>query len=299
MNANTSCNTPETGGFWQLNGKLQAQFPIQDRGLAYGDGLFETCLLVVKDGAAIIPCWPYHQARLLLGCQRLGLPLTRETLEADRRLFLQKVSADIHPNIIANSIIKLIVTRGQGGRGYAPPSEPSVNMLWQLLPAPTANNEEQGVHIAQSAIELAKQPALAGLKHLNRLEYVLAAKHSTNGIALLLDVDHYVIETLSHNIFCVIDGQLITPMLDGSGVNGVLRTLIEQQLAPQLGLVFSEQKLTLSDLASASEVFVGNSVRGIWPVTSALLLDATHLRWPAGPLSYKLQQSWLHYISSY
>lgn len=299
MNANTSCNTAEKQGFWQLNGKWQAQLPIQDRGLAYGDGLFETCLLMVRDGVASIPCWAYHRARLLLGCQRLGLPLTEETLEADWQLFLQTISADINSNILANSIIKLIVTRGQGGRGYAPPSEPSLNMLWQLLPAPKANSEVQGVHVEQSAIQLANQPVLAGLKHLNRLEYVLAAKHCNNGIALLLDVDDYVVETLSHNIFCVIDGQLITPVLDGCGVKGVLRALIEQQLAPQLGLVFGERKLTLSNLASASEVFVGNSVRGVWPVTSALLLKATHLTWPVGPVSCKLQQSWLHYISSY
>ena len=190
-----------------------------------------------------------------------------------------------------------MVTRGQGGRGYAPPSEPKLNILWQLLPAPSGNCEELGITVMQSDIRLAKQPALAGLKHLNRLEYVLAAKRCSQGVALLLDTEGYIVETLAHNIFCVIDGELVTPILDDCGVKGVLRTLIEQQLAPQLGLVFTERKLKPNDLATATEVFVGNSVRGIWPVTGAHFLDIAHLSWPLGPVAAKLQQAWLCYVS--
>lgn len=281
----------EAKGYWQLNGRLCGELPIQDRGLAYGDGLFETCFFAGGDYTGL-PCWPFHKARALLGCERLGLPVKGQALEDDLQCFLRQLPMG------SCGVIKLIVTRGQGGRGYTPPTEPSPNILWQLLPAPVTHNQSAGVHLTVSTVELAKQPALAGLKHLNRLEYVLAARLCSDGIPLLLDTDGCLVETLSHNIFCLLDGQLVTPILNDCGVKGVFRELVAQKrLAPELDLNLSEQVLTLDDLACSTEVFIGNSVRGVWPVTGVNLLGGACLEWPAGPVTCQLQQAWLRYIS--
>lgn len=297
MAGGPSCRASAAKGLWQLNGQLYGQLPIQDRGLAYGDGLFETCLLLsqaTESGTprSYLPCWPYHKARLLSGCERLNLPIAGNSLEKDLQHFLQ------HLPVGARGIIKLIVTRGQGGRGYAPPAHVLPNVLWQLLPAPSTTCEPGGVHLTVSDVRLAKQPLLAGLKHLNRLEYVLAAQQcASHSIPLLFDTDGCLIESLSHNIFCIIEGALRTPALDQCGVKGVLREVVMQKIAPNLDLEVSEQALTESDLATATEVFIGNSVRGIWPVTGITLLNGRLLQWPAGSMSTELQQAWLRYLS--
>ncbi|WP_053980486.1 aminodeoxychorismate lyase [Marinagarivorans algicola] len=302
MAVSPSCRTFAAKGLWQLNGQLRGQLPVQDRGLAYGDGLFETCLLLSQSATSSVsgthlPCWSYHKARLLLGCERLGLPVLADSLEQDLQHFLKQL-----PSVSTNgasSLIKLIVTRGQGGRGYAPPaSHAPVNVLWQFLPAPVAGNEYAGVHLTVSDVRLARQPLLAGLKHLNRLEYVLAAQQCSEGsIPLLLDTHDCLIESLAHNIFCVVGGVLRTPVLDQCGVKGVLREIVMQKIASNLGLEVSEQVLTQNDLAMATEVFIGNSVRGIWPVTEVTLLDGRHLQWPVGSISTELQHAWLRYLS--
>lgn len=276
---------------WQLNGCLGANLPLNDRGLAYGDGLFETCLVKTQGKKAVIPCWPYHKARLLRGCKRLALPLQAEALEADLAGFLTHLPAGV------DGIVKLIVTRGQGGRGYVPPVSQSLNILWQLLPAPIAGDQPQGVSLALSDVRLARQPLLAGIKHLNRLEYVLAAQRCKESIPLLLDEQGCVIETLSHNIFCVIDGAIKTPRLNDCGVAGVLRAVMFDRLAAQLPCSVTECELTLPDLAAASEVFIGNSVRGIWPVTRLNALDSRP-SWPVGPKALQLQQAWRGYLFS-
>ena len=273
---------------WQINGQLAAELPISDRGLAYGDGLFET--LRWHNGG---PLWHLHRARLLAGCARLKLPLDAAVLDAQYTQFLAAVTQQ-NPTL-EHAIIKLIVTRGQGGRGYVPPHAPSLNLIWQLLPAPSiAQEAAQGVGLQVSSVRLAEQPLLAGLKHLNRLEYVLAAQQATEGLQpLLLDNSGRIIETLSHNIFAVEGKNLLTPRLNRAGVKGVLRDFTQTH-APKLGFAFCETDLLLPQLLQAPEVFIGNSVRGYWPVTS-LLGDGLQKNWPIGSFCLQLQ----HYFESY
>ncbi|MDZ7924378.1 MAG: aminodeoxychorismate lyase [Marinagarivorans sp.] len=274
---------------WQVNGILAAELPINDRGLAYGDGLFET----LRWQPSGCPLWYLHRARLLSGCARLNLPLDDTVLDAQYTQFLATVTQQ--NSTLEHAIIKLIVTRGQGGRGYVPPHTPSLNIIWQLLPAPAiAKEARQGVGLQVSAVRLAEQPLLAGLKHLNRLEYVLAAQQATEGLQpLLLDNAGHIIETLSHNIFAVEGKNLLTPRLYRAGVKGVLRDFTQTH-APKLGFVFCESDLLLPQLLQAPEVFIGNSVRGYWPVTS-LVDDGVQKNWPIGSLCLQLQ----HHFESY
>lgn len=277
------------GELWQVNGHLLGALPIKDRGLAYGDGLFETLLWQRSRQQGVCPFWPYHRARLLQGCQRLAIPLSPEQLDADYAAFVAQVS--VHAEHLHSAVIKLIVTRGEGGRGYTPPRQPSPNSIWQLLPAPALGNEaEQGLILSLSDVRLGSQPLLAGLKHLNRLEYVLAAQRAPEGTQpLLLDAHDRVIETQSHNLFLVINGVLFTPALQHCGVKGVLREYLLQQNPLAQGYVLNEANISLGELLAAQEVFVGNSVRGFWPVT-ALHGMPQALVWPVGAVCRQLQQ---------
>ena len=265
---------------------------MSDRGLAYGDGLFET--LSFQHGQCALAHW--HWARLLKGCERLSIPLAEEQLLNDLQLFLTNLTK--HKSVL-DGIVKLIVTRGSGGRGYAPPDKPKATLIWQWLPLIESSMEAQeGVALNVSTIRLAKQIQLAGLKHLNRLEYVLAAQAVSDGyIPLLLDADGYVIETLSHNIFFVYAGVIITPNLMHCGVDGVLKQFSQQQLAPSLSLKIQQENISLDQLMAADEVFIGNSVRGFWPVTS-LTSDKKTVHWSIGNICRQFQKSHQLYLHS-
>ena len=135
-----------------------------DRGLSYGDGLFETMRVV----AGRIPLWHQHRARLLAGAGRLGIAVTAARIDAA----LTPVLAGV-----GDGIIKIVVTRGRGGRGYSVPAEVMPTLLVQAYPlrTPPPRCYEQGLLIGLCDIRLASQPLLAGIKHLNRLEQVMAA----------------------------------------------------------------------------------------------------------------------------
>jgi len=229
-----------------------------DRGLLYGDGLFET--MAVVDGE--VPLWDLHAERLQAGCRRLRLACPS--------------LPELHSELVTRTggtkraILKLILTRGVGGRGYAidPESVPSV--ILQLHPWPELPQEywTRGVKVRFCSMSLARQPALAGIKHLNRLEQVLArAEWTTPDIqeGLLADSEGYVIEAVSHNLF-VLEGQTFaTPDLDQCGVAGVMRGYILDILRQQ-GCEIRITRLDRHALVAADAVFLCNSIHGIWPV---------------------------------
>lgn len=244
------------------------QVPFDDRGLAYGDGLFETVL--VRAGAPVL--WHYHAARLTLGCQRLGIALPcQASLEAT---WQGQPTADLE-------VLKIVLTRGSGGRGYAQPEVVTPRLLSQRTPfKPSINRWQQGVTVRICDLRLGHQPRLAGIKHLNRLENVLARQEwSDASIAegVLADSEGLVIEATSMNVFWQQSGEVFTPLLDQCGVAGTLRAaLIDQGLVRQ-------GALPLSQLAKAAQCWVGNSVQGIWPVTTLLAADGSPLaRWKVG-----------------
>lgn len=242
------------------------QVPFDDRGLAYGDGVFETVLL--RAGAPVL--WHYHAARLLLGCQRLGMPLPcQASLEAT---WQGQPTAELE-------VLKILLTRGSGGRGYAQPEVVNPRLLSQRTPfKPLIHRWQQGVTVRICNLRLGHQPRLAGIKHLNRLENVLARQEwSDASIAegVLADSEGLVIEATSMNVFWQQAGEVFTPLLDQCGVAGTLRAaLIDQGLVRQASL-------PVSQLASVAQCWVGNSVQGIWPVTTLLAADGSQLgRWP-------------------
>ncbi len=233
--------------------------PFDDRGLAYGDGLFETVL---------VPRAAVHLARLARGAETLDIPLpARATLEA--------LPARAGEGL---AVLKLMLTRGSGGRGYLAPAEPEPRLRWQVSPfAPAEASWRDGVRVRHCRLRLGIQPALAGLKHLNRLENVLArAEWSDPEIAegLLSDAEGRLVEATCMNLFWWQDGAWHTPRLDRCGVAGTLRAALLE------GGTIHETDAPPETLATAEAVCLGNSVQGLWPVTRLDDADGRRLaRW--------------------
>lgn len=258
-----------------VDGQPADGLPLADRGLAYGDGLFET--IAVRQGRPTL--FAAHLARLSAGCVRLGLPYDEELIKTE----LQAFSA-----LLGEGVAKLILTRGDGRRGYAAPQPATPRRILSGSPLPCypEAHAEYGVRLFPCATRLAEQPLLAGLKHLNRLEQVLARSEWSDercAEGLMRDSQGRIIEAVFSNLFLVSKEALLTPSLERCGVAGVMRSVLLEQAAA-LGIAVAVRDISYAELLAADEVFVCNSVYGIWPVR--------HLEqqsWPVGPVTRKLQ----------
>jgi len=243
---------------------------VFDRGLHYGDGLFETMLF--KSGQ--VRFLAAHLKRLQLGCERLKVPApTEEVLRADLAAVTGKHE---------QGIVKLIVTRGTGARGYRPDPRQSPTRIVLLYPPPEITHE---IAVRWCTTRLARNPPLAGIKHLNRLEQVLAQAEwgdATIAEGLMLDTEGEVISGTASNVFIVSDGVLATPDLRFSGVRGIMRDWV-LATARDWGLEVNEGALRVDEVRNASEIFLTNAVRGIRPVTS---LEGE--QWPVGSVALRL-----------
>lgn len=239
-----------------VNGRVGQLDPL-DRGLQFGDGLFET--MAVRDGRARFVDW--HLERLAEGAQRLALPM----LDRDRAL--GQIAA-AWPR--GQGVVKLIWTRGPAGRGYQPLAqvEPTCIAAGFEWPARPAAAWSEGVLLRYCRTRMARSPALAGIKHLNRLEQVLArAEWDDERIAegLMLDTMGQVISGTQSNLFAVIAGRIVTPTLDQCGVAGVMRHAFGGWSARR-GNAVVERNLLPEELETATEIFVTNALIGAWPV---------------------------------
>ena len=191
--------------------------------------------------------------------------------------------------IVSNSstaILKIIITRGSGGRGYQQPTKLEPTRIFSLHPFPDypATYKQQGISTRFCQHKLGHNPELAGLKHLNRLEQVLArAEWQDNTIqeGLMLDISEHVIEGTMSNLFLGKNNVLYTPILNMCGVNGILRQIIVE-LAAKQGIKLIESTLNKQDILSADELFITNSIIGIWPIKTL-----EHKNYAIGPLSRK------------
>lgn len=241
-----------------VNGLSNEHIRVIDRGLMYGDGVFRT--LLIRSGNAL--CWTHHYEKLHADCAALGIPCPRENLLHEEMMRLIELSPDC--------VLKIVVTRGEGNRGYAFPGgiEPTRILMKSPVPQYPASYFSDGVRMHLCETRLAAQPRLAGIKHLNRLENVLArAEWSDPGIAegLLLDMEGNAIEGTLSNIFVRQGTTLHTPDLKHCGVAGVQRQRI-MALAGKLGLTVRVENLPLHRIYNADEVVLSNSVIGTWQV---------------------------------
>jgi len=259
-----------------INGLPGDSVSAADRGLAYGDGLFETVRVI--DGQPIL--LDLHLARLNQGCERLGLDLDAQCLQKELQT-LCSGSAD------RDQVLKIIVTRAMGGRGYQPDNTQQANRYISInkyVADPQLTEAGCALHLCET--RLARQPLLAGIKHLNRLEQVLAAAELPVGYpeGLMRDTQGHMIEGIRSNLFIIAAGELITPDLSHSGVSGVMRELICQLQRVRI------KELDLSAVLAAEEVFVCNSVFGIYPVTRIDAAGQSLATFPVGVVTQACQR---------
>lgn len=259
-----------------VNGECREHIEISDRGFQYGDGLFET--IAVLNGQPVF--FDRHIDRLKAGCRRLYIPFPGTELLAFEAQKLSEHSS--------NAVLKLILTRGSGGRGYRQPDVIQATRALSLHPFPDypGSYKAQGIVARFCDTRLGLNPALAGIKHLNRLEQILARAEWTDPAiqeGIMLDINGHVIEGTMTNLFYVKNHTLYTSGLIFTGVAGIIRGIL-MAISSIQGISSIEHAFTQDELLSADEVFVCNSIVGIWPVRQ---IEKT--RFQVGEITRQLQ----------
>jgi 4-amino-4-deoxychorismate lyase len=262
----------------RVNGVRAAGISVLDRGLQFGDGLFET-IACLKGRPRFLPL---HLERLEFGCGRLQIPLP--DLEQTQAEILEMAGA------AERAVIKVLVTAGEAlRRGYGRSGDEiatriTIRYRW---PDESAAQLHDGVMVRTLTLRLGENPRLAGLKHCNRLEQVLAraelAQDASHFEGLLFSSSGNLVSGTMSNVFLVRDSCLLTPRIDQCGVAGVMRRVVLRE-ARQAGIPARECELRQQDLQGAEEVFLTNALMGIRPVRG---LDARELT--PGPITRHLQ----------
>ncbi|MEE9491952.1 MAG: aminodeoxychorismate lyase [Gammaproteobacteria bacterium] len=262
-----------------VNGETSSVVNAANRGLQFGDGVFET--IAVREG---IPCYlNRHLSRLRTGCERLGIKVVNFGIVSDDLLQL----ACQFPQ----SVIKLMITRGESLRGYVYTSVGQPVIVVRVFTAPDYPNElaTSGVVVRLCTTQLSRQPLLAGIKHMNRLEQVLARNEwndMTISEGLVLDTGNQIVEATMSNVFIVNNKNLQTPDLTQCGVAGIMRSVV-MDIASAQAMDCSVQSMTLDDVCNADEVFFCNSQFGLWPVREI----KGHTSFQPGHVTHQLQDA--------
>lgn len=257
-----------------VDGRPASEVDALDRGLAFGDGVFRT--LRVSAGRPLN--WERHFRRLVHDCTALGLAAPGDEL----------LRGEIRAVAPGEATVKIIYTRGSPGRGYSLPTQPAPRRIVAAFAPPDYPPElaREGIRVRRCALVLSDQPRLAGVKSLNRLENVLArAEWYDPQIreGLLCDARGRLIEGTMSNVFLVRGTQIATPDLVRCGVIGAQRERV-RALADAAGIACATRDIPFTELDEADEVFLTNSLIGIWPVVS---LDGK--TWKQGPITRRLQ----------
>lgn len=256
-----------------VNGEAIDHLSVFDRAFQYGDGLFET--LPIRNGQAML--LDRHLRRLADGLVRLAIPSSVLTQVEQEALRLAGHFVD--------ATLKITVTRGQSQRGYHPPDNPQPNWILSFskpasYPQPL---DSQGIRVRLCQTRLGDNPLLAGMKHLNRLEQVLARaewQDEAIGEGIMCDQQGRVIEATSANLFLILNGRLCTPRLDHCGIAGIMRELV-LETAKATGLDAKITDLTPTDCRQAEAMFLTNSLAGILPVASFESTGYSRDLWPS------------------
>lgn len=275
-----------TASTYLINGSFNLGISPLDRGFAYGDGVFRT--MIMRNG--LPDFWPLHYQKLVADCSAIGIVCPSAEL----------LMSDLHQlfSVDEVAVAKIMITRGEGNRGYTPPAvtAPTRVVIRSKMPDYPQDNFSVGVNLCICNTRLAIQPKLASIKHLNRLENVLARMewqdaNVASGIVegILLDMDDHVIECTSANVFARFGNNLVTPDLSFCGIAGITRQHI-LDIAHTLSLVPVVEKFDLNKLYQADEMIISSSLYGAWQVRSIQNLENIPLKsWPSSQLAAQIR----------
>lgn len=260
-----------------LNGQPSQEIAITDRGLLYGDAFFTT----IKVSGGRVEHWALHSERLMFSAERLGFPSLDLTLIAAELQAFIKEQSKLSQS--ADGVVRLTISRGSGVRGYKAPVSPEVQRILSWSPTQTAETFDEGVRLSICSTPPVIHPALAGVKHCNRLAEVLAADEvSHDCFDGIMSINNKVICSTKSNIYFYLNDQWQTPKLDQAGVNGTVRRWLLNNQAE-----FVEAEITHKDLASARYCLVSNAIVGIIPVVAI------------GSTKFELYPDWQELAQSY
>jgi len=271
-----------------INGVETEFISVRDRGLQYGDGCFETLRLINRFPVLL----NQHIDRLIRTCQLLQIEIDLDILRIELTEFIRLCPTD--------GVVKIILTRGIGGRGYTAPKNPEIHriFLYSEYPENYSKLTEEGVSVGVSGMPLSENSRLAGHKHLNRLDQVIASfdLHATADEVLCMDSSGHVIEGSKSNLVLVLDDLVITPNLEKSGVKGVMLDYLRHRYAND-GNDIRARDVTLEDIRDASELFLCNSVFGVLSVAKLIENEAVKF-WPIGPVTRQAMRYYQEVIAS-
>jgi 4-amino-4-deoxychorismate lyase len=260
-----------------VNGKPGNLISVRDRGLLYGDGVFRT----MRATQGRVRDWLLHYNKLIHDCKVLGIVCP------DVGLLSNELNSLLAQQ--SQGVVKLIVTRGEGKRGYAPAACVETTHLWDISPLPDYPAEwaAHGIKAHLCDLRLSHQPRLAGIKHLNRLENVLAAAESVAAKVaegLIMDAVGNIIGGTRSNIFLALHGKLLTPDLSQCGVAGVQRDRVIAWAA-QHNMPLQVCDVRFEDVMNADELFAVNSIIGVWSIR-----ELKQRCWSEFPVATKIRQ---------
>lgn len=263
-----------------INGCPENQVPVTARSLAYGDGVFESIRLKAGKPLRL----ELHLQRMSEGAHRLKLNFDQTRLQAE----LEQYLAYLAEQKVEEGALKVMLVRSGTAQGYGYGLPTTSDHVLIYRPVNHVHEKAlQGVKVRLCDTRLQSNPTLAGIKHLNRLEQVLArSEWQDDSISegIMLDADNHVIEGTMSNVFCYSRGLLMTPIINDTGVSGVMRRYVIEKLAPSRKINVVETHISEKLLIDSDEVFLTNALIGIWPVRAY-----ENTRWERWPVTQSLQ----------
>ncbi|MCS5586443.1 MAG: aminodeoxychorismate lyase, partial [Gammaproteobacteria bacterium] len=233
-----------------INGKKQTKLSVFNRLTQFGDGLFETCL--VKEGRLLL--WAEHFLRLEKGRIQLKINPVSE------KQWLKDIAKALSIANLDRAVVKIILSRGESQRGYGFEKDIKPTRVVIVSAVPGKTSSQYTLSTCQSGY--AANQLLSNIKHCNRLEQILARVDLHSDECIMLDGNGCVVSVTQGNIFALKSGVLLTPSLDGYGIEGTRRSVV-LKIANDLGLKVNVGAITLKELYKCDEVFVTNSVIGM------------------------------------
>ena len=256
--------------FSLINGIFKKNISVLDRGLAYGDGIFETMNWCVSKSNKIkiygVEYWKRHLERLKIGCDKIKLPMPSEDLLNSYKNKILKKSAESSLN---RGILKIIITRGVGGRGYKYESSLKPTIIFLSFPAKTIDHKlyNSGVRVKLCKTDISENKRISGIKHLNRLDSVIARSEWDDNFfeGLFVDKSGNLLEGTMTNIFFIKNKVLYFPKLKSFGIEGIISQVIREK-TNLFFKDFMECNLKFSEIKNFDAMFITNSIIRVMPV---------------------------------
>ena len=256
--------------FSLINGIFKKNISVLDRGLAYGDGIFETMNWRASKSNKVqiygVEYWDRHLERLKIGCNKIKLPMPSKDLLNSYKNKILKKSLESNIN---RGVLKIIITRGVGGRGYKYESNLKPTIIFLSFPAKTIDQKlyNTGVKVKLCKTDILENKRISGIKHLNRLDSVIARSEWDNNYfeGLFVDKSGNLLEGTMTNIFFIKNKILYFPKLKSCGIEGIMSQVIKEK-TNLFFKDFMECNLKLSEIKNFDAMFLTNSIIRVMPV---------------------------------